>query len=195
MSEHSLVVTKSDQIRSLAASGMSVGEIARRLSIRYQHAYNVISKSKDGVPATKRVTNAQPPPKPTLNVSELQEAGFIHAASWAVNEAGLMLDLAPSKEPSVYAFAISGVVQYIGVATGGLKGRLYGYIRPGRGQPTNMRIHQLIRDQLTQGNEVQVLVASPEASSWNGLPVHASAGLELGLIHAHHLPWNVRSSR
>ena len=100
-----------------------------------------------------------------------------------------------SKEASVYAFAISGVVQYVGVATGGLEGRLYGYIRPGRGQPTNIRINQFIRDKLTQGNEGQVFVASPEASSWNGLPVHSIAGLELGLIQAHHLPWNVKGTR
>lgn len=174
---------------------MSVSEIAKRLSIRYQYAYNVLSKSKDGVPTSKRVEKAQPLPKPALYVTQLQDAGFIHAASWAMNEAGLLLDTAPTKEAGVYAFAISGVVQYVGVATGGLKGRLYGYIRPGRGQQTNIRINKLIRHQLTLRNEVQVLVVSPEASAWNGLPVHASAGLELGLIHAHHLPWNVRSSR
>lgn len=195
VSESSLAVTKSGQIRNLAESGMSVSEIAKRLSIRYQHVYSVLSKSRDGVPTTKRVAKAEPQPKPALNVCKLQEGGFIHAASWAVNEAGLLLDTAVSKEAGVYAFAISGVVQYVGVATGGLKGRLYGYIRPGRGQPTNIRINQFIRDQLTQGNEVQVFVASPEASSWNGLPVHLIAGLELGLIQAHHLPWNVKGTR
>ena len=35
----------------------------------------------------------------------------------------------------------------------------------------------------------------PTDSEWNGLPIHASAGLELGLIKKYTLPWNMRSSR
>ena len=34
--------TKSSQIQALHAQGLSVAEIARRLGIRYQHAYNVL---------------------------------------------------------------------------------------------------------------------------------------------------------
>lgn len=36
----------SDEIRSLASEGVAVAEIARRLGIRYQHAYNVLKQSR-----------------------------------------------------------------------------------------------------------------------------------------------------
>ncbi|QIO63452.1 hypothetical protein HA463_38320 (plasmid) [Rhizobium leguminosarum bv. trifolii] len=36
-------MTKADQIRSLAADGLKAADIAARLGIRYQHAYNVIN--------------------------------------------------------------------------------------------------------------------------------------------------------
>ena len=37
-----LVTTKSEQIRTLAANGMSRGDIAKTLGIRYQHVRNVL---------------------------------------------------------------------------------------------------------------------------------------------------------
>ncbi|CAN5585144.1 hypothetical protein BH10PSE14_BH10PSE14_40580 [soil metagenome] len=99
-----------------------------------------------------------------------------------------------TKEVGVYAFVIDGEVQYVGVATTGLKGRLYGYSRPGRGQKTNIRINEIIRARLELAHHVEVFVATPEPAQWNGLPVDTCAGLELGLIKKYSLPWNVRSS-
>lgn len=39
---------------------------------------------------------------------------------------------------------------------------------------------------------IEVFVATPPALEWNGLSIHGSAGLELGLIKAYSLPWNKR---
>ena len=41
----------SENIRALAREGLSTAEIARRLGIRYQHAYNVL-KSDNVLPRT-----------------------------------------------------------------------------------------------------------------------------------------------
>lgn len=38
-------MTKAEQIRRLAAEGLSVSEIAASVGVRYQHAYNVLKRS------------------------------------------------------------------------------------------------------------------------------------------------------
>jgi hypothetical protein len=48
-----LDVSVSEDIRALAREGLKVAEIARRLGIRYQHAYNVLKQS----PAPSSVTS------------------------------------------------------------------------------------------------------------------------------------------
>ncbi len=46
-------MTTSDQIRVLAREGLSTAEIARRLGIRYQLAYNVLNRSGVAKPTPK----------------------------------------------------------------------------------------------------------------------------------------------
>ena len=186
-------MSTSDEIRKLAADGLTVSEIAKRLSIRYQHAYNVSKQSGlRHVSSGSRATVVQR--KPKLMVADLLAAGFTRAGGWQIVDDILMLDMPTSKEEGVYAFATGDVIQYVGVATTGLKGRLYGYSRPGRGQKTNIRVNGLIRDIIAASSAVELLTAVPDAMDWNGLPVHTPAGLELGIIKKYDLPWNVRSS-
>ena len=133
--------------------------------------------------------------KPPLSVSRLVEAGFEQIGDWQLNvDGGLMAGFEPRREEGVYAFAQNDVVQYVGVATMGLAKRLYFYARPGKTQRTSLRLNQLMRSELSVGRKIAVLVASPEYSAWNGLPVHGAAGLELGLIKTFDLPWNKRSA-
>jgi hypothetical protein len=42
---------------------------------------------------------------------------------------------------------------------------------------------------------VKVLVATPEPSEWNGLPVKTAAGLEAGLIERIGPIWNIMGVR
>lgn len=188
-------MTKSAQIRQLASDGLSVSHIAAQLAISYQHAYNVL-KASGGPRSTRSRTVAQAlPTKPSLEVAVLLEAGFRLASTWGLNADGhLVLNTDIPKHIGVYAFAKDGVVLYVGVATGGLKGRLYGYSRPGRGQQTNLRLNNTIKLELSTHPAIDVLIATPDDLEWNGLPVHASAGLELGLIKKYALPWNMRSA-
>ena len=106
----------------------------------------------------------------------------------------IRLSAALPKHEGVYAFSIDDIVQYVGVATMGLAKRIYFYAKPGISQRTSLRLNGVIRNELAKGKSVQVLYACPDHLEWNGLPVHGSAGLELGLIKQYDLPWNQRSA-
>lgn len=188
-------MTTSDQIRSLAREGLSTAEIARRLGIRYQHAYGVLNKPGGG--AAKQARGPiHPADKPSLSPATLLAGGFKLSSRWTLSEAAqLILDQPVSKEVGVYAFAREDTVLYVGVATMGLARRLYLYTRPGSGQITNQRLHEMLKIELRLVPHIDVYTAVPPDFEWNGLPVHGSAGLELGLIKQFDLPWNVRSAR
>ena len=83
---------------------------------------------------------------------------------------------------------------YVGVATMGIASRLQFYAKPGSTQRTNRRLNQLIKTELATRPFVDIYTAMPGDLVWNGLPVHGSAGLELGLIQKYALPWNIRSA-
>lgn len=187
-------MTKADQIRRLSAEGLSVSEIAAKVGVRYQHAYNVLRLNS---PKTSpRVSKPPIQSKPPLYSQVLLDAGFRRACGWALDDAGLLCvtDALP-KDVGVYAFAKHGIVNYVGVATMGLAKRIYFYARPGISQRTSLRLNDTIKREIQSGGEIDVLIAQPENMQWNGLPVHGAAGLELGLIKAFALPWNIRSAK
>ncbi|TGS19045.1 GIY-YIG nuclease family protein [Mesorhizobium sp. M2E.F.Ca.ET.209.01.1.1] len=191
-------MSKSEKIRELAKSGMSTAEIARTLGIRYQFAYGVLHAARTSVgdrPISNAVSAAAKPSKPPLLVSDLRTAGFEHVGSWILSaEQRLVLDRELPKAVGVYAFAKGDAVLYVGVATMGLAKRLYFYGRPGVSQRTSLRINAIIIDELARHPKIDVYAAFPPDLEWNGLPVHGSAGLELGLIKKFALPWNMRSA-
>lgn len=191
-------MTISSQIRALAAEGLVTADIARRLGIRYQHAYKVLTSgnrpSVSAVPREKRPA-APRPVKPPLPVSVLTDGGFVFAGLWMLSPAGeLVADLPLPKEVGVYAFVKDGVALYVGVATMGISKRLYFYGRPGISQRTSQRLNKTLKAELADAASIEIYVAVPPDLEWNGLPVHGSAGLELGLIKKYALPWNMRSA-
>lgn len=95
----------------------------------------------------------------------------------------------------VYAFVNCGTALYVGVATMGLAKRLYFYGNPGATQRTSLRLNAIIKNELRSGHCIDLYTAAPADLEWNGLPIHSSAGLELGLIKKFDLPWNVRSAK
>jgi hypothetical protein len=193
----------SDNIRTLARDGLSTAEIARRLGIRYQHAYNVLRA--DG--ATVAISNTSPlspefsviatvPQKRPLPVETLIAGGFTLTGHWVLSSAGdLVLNQPFPKAAGVYAFAKNDIALYVGVATMGLAKRLYFYGRPGITQRTSRRLNGIIKSELTTVPAIDIYTAIPPDLEWNGLPIHGSAGLELGLIKSYALPWNMRNSK
>lgn len=191
-------ISTSARIRALASEGMSTAEIARQLGIRYQHAYKVLKRSNlSPAPAVKqkRLASARSP-KPPLTLSVLTDGGFLPAGRWMISVADELIVESPlPKEVGVYAFVKDDVAVYVGVATMGIAKRLYFYGRPGVTQRTSLRLNALIRNELlASGSSIEIYVAIPPDLEWNGLPVHGSAGLELGLIKKYALPWNMRSA-
>jgi hypothetical protein len=185
-------MTTSDQIRSLAREGLNTAEIARRLGIRYQHAYNVLNNSGVGTPP--KLANSKPG-KSLLMATELIAGGFKLSAHWTLSDSGqLILDRPVPKEVGVYAFVKENAVLYVGVATMGLAKRLYFYAKPGATQRTSQRLNEILKKELEVVPHIDVYTALPPDFEWNGLPVHGSAGLELGLIKKYDLRWNVRSA-
>lgn len=187
----------SDDIRALGRQGVPTAEIARRLGIRYQHAYNVLqaglprSKAPEHVVAPRPVS--LPVGKPPLTCNYLVARGFSLSARWVLTPAGsIALEGAVPIGVGVYALSEADVVKYIGVATMGLRKRLYFYQNPGRTQPTNIRLNAMLRERLSAGEECRIWTACPPDFEWNGLSIHGSAGLELGLIKTFDLPWNQR---
>ena len=68
------------------------------------------------------------------------------------------------------------------------------FTAPGVSQRASLRIIAIIIDELAKHPAIDVYAAFPPDMEWNGLPVHGSAGLELGLIKKYALPWNMRSA-
>jgi hypothetical protein len=157
----------------------------------------------DGTPPTMRSTIAKSSTrlaceaivsKPSLPVKELVRGGFELAGRWVLSDAGgLVLDRPFPEDIGVYAFAKAGFVLYVGVATIGLAKRLYSYRKPGETQRTNQRLNGVIRNELSTAPFIEIYTAVPPDLEWNGLPIHGSAGLELGLIKNFALPWSMRS--
>ena len=193
----------SENIRALGRDGLNTAEIARRLGIRYQHAYNVLKadgalltgSTVGSLPVSDESRSASTSSKPRLLVEELVRGGFAFSSRWIMSEAGnLSLDRSLPKAIGVYAFARDGVALYVGVATMGLAKRLYFYMKPGATQRTSQRLNGIIMIELQQAPFIDIYTALPPDLEWNGLPIHGSAGLELGLIKKFALPWNMRSA-
>ncbi len=195
-------MTVSDDIRALADQGRSVAEIARSLGIRYQHAYGVLKKGHALPPGrsaeravSERSGRVRVGRKPPLYVDGLVGGGFAFAGRWIPTDAGgIALDRPFANETGVYAFAMHGVVVYVGVATMGLSKRLYFYAKPGGTQRTNLRLNQLIKTELVTSPFIDIYTAVPGDLEWNGLPVSVTVGLEFGLIRKYALPWNKRGA-
>lgn len=130
-----------------------------------------------------------------LTTERLLAAGFTQVGCWELNDAR---DLAHSiqlpDKSGVYAFAIDGIVQYVGLASKSIRQRLGFYRKPGASQRTNIRLNEVIRGHIGNGATVQILVAHPPDYDWNGLKMSGAEGLEAGLIADFDLPWNMRGT-
>ena len=195
-------MTKSERIGEFGRQAVPVAEIARSLGIRYQHARKVLLDA-GLLPTSTRISRSDRVSKipvtievkPQLLVGKLLSAGFALVSRWKLTENGEMVcDTTLPKKVGVYAFAKEGIVLYVGVATMGLSKRLYFYGKPGKSQRTSQRLNRAIKDELAAVPSIDIYAAFPGDHDWNGLPIHGSAGLEMGLIKKYSLPWNKRSA-
>jgi hypothetical protein len=135
--------------------------------------------------------------KPTTAL--LEAGGFVHAGAWRLDESSGLIrfeGVEPlPRESGVYAFAVGGVVHYVGSAQRGLHRRFRNYAIA-KTLKTARRIRLEILAQLTKGEEVEVFTMVPPPMSLNVvLPVDPVAGLEEGLIRSMQPAWNRRGKR
>ncbi|MDX0534352.1 GIY-YIG nuclease family protein [Sinorhizobium medicae] len=197
--------TKSDMIRALARAGYMRTEIASVLGIRYQHVRKVLVDAgiTEGFKPREEVSLEREPV--IVEVAEddsadgstetswevLLRAGFHFLGEWRGENEDFQLDAKAPVDAGVYSFVVDDVVKYVGLTQRGLRARLDGYRRGHERQRTNARVKALIQDALAAGKRVKVLVATPAASEWKGLPVNTAAGLEAGLIAKIQPAWNI----
>jgi hypothetical protein len=198
------LTTKSDKIRALAQAGYDRTEISQILDIRYQHVRNVMLRSglagglRREVEAEREPVevDAAPAPREDTSWTVLTESGFQLLGEWTHDpESLLRLDAKGPSAPGVYAFVVDDIVVYVGLTLSGLKTRLDQYRRGHKGQKTSSRINGKISQTLHEGKKVKVLVATPEPSEWQDLPVNTAAGLEAGLIEMIRPSWNIKGAQ
>jgi hypothetical protein len=198
------LTTTADKIRALAAANYDRTEIAKILDIRYQHVRHVMLRSgmtgglrREAEAEREPIeVDATPAPREDTSWTVLTEAGFQFIGEWTHDpESLLRLDAKAPSLPGVYAFVVDDVVVYVGLTLNGLKTRFDQYRRGHSRQRTSFRINGQIAETLRAGKKVKVLVATPEPSEWQDLPVNTAAGLEVGLIEMIRPAWNIRGAR
>lgn len=187
--------TTADKIRALLREGYLRVDVARFLDIRYQHVRKVavdagidqgLQRGIVVLPASKPL----PAVREETAIDMLVDAGFTLLGSWVVADSGIRLSTSAPKDPGVYAFVVDGAVKYIGLTKMGFARRMYSYSKPGSTQRTSQRINGIISEHSRAGAVVEIYIAVPPALEWNGLPIHAAAGLEAGLIDMIQPSWN-----
>ncbi|WP_271518437.1 hypothetical protein [Bradyrhizobium sp. CCBAU 53380] len=181
--------------RKLAASGRirrTTGPNGKIVNFPNDAPFHTVDADVVEPDADGEVASAKPF-RPALKKDRLAKSGFVLSARWRLDPAGtLSADTRLPAAAGVYAFVKDEVAVYVGVATMGLRKRLYFYAKPGVTQHTSLRLNGLLKEELRNGAAIEIFTACPPNLEWNGLPVSGVAGLELGLIEAFHLPWNIR---
>lgn len=194
------LLTTSDKIRALARAGYDRSEISRLLSVRYQHVRNVLLASGIGgglrrgaEPRRDAVKSATArAPRKDASSEALLNSGFQLAGEWVLGtEAVIRLNAAAPERNGVYAFVANKTVVYVGLSNSGFRTTFDQYRRGDERQRTRARINKRIAHALSEGQKVEVLIATPEPLEWRGLPVSTAAGLEAGLIRLIRPEWNM----
>ena len=124
------LTTKSDKIRALGAAGFSRTEIAQFLGVRYQHVRNVLVQS--GAPARGNRVAKEAPVRAAAEpwpIQRLIDAGFDVLGECRLSGDGAFVFTAQAPAAAgVYAFAVNGIVHYIGLTRFCLRTRLGHYI-------------------------------------------------------------------
>lgn len=108
-------------------------------------------------------------------------------------EPKLQLDRMQDETNVLYAFVVDGEVKYVGKTTQPLRSRMYGYLKPGPTQSTNIKNRANIKSVLEQGRIVQILVLCDNGLHHYGdFHINLAAALEDDLIAKLNPDWNGR---
>ena len=128
-----------------------------------------------------------------LGLNALLEIGFHEIGSWRISESGLALDLRVMADavPALYTFVAGGDVRYVGKTARTLRQRLYGYLKPGDSQRTNIKVRGKILEALLESNAVEIFgFADPRVQRVGRFLVNPAAALEDDIIAQLKPAWN-----
>ncbi len=134
---------------------------------------------------------------------DLLEIQFNKVGHWSLNDnIELIYSIDNSSSlvinfPNIlYAFVLELEVgdrlMYLGKTTKSLKQRFTGYLKPGSGQQTNIRVNGRILDSLNNGSKISIYVFKDiECLQWSGYNLNLPAALEDSLVNKFSPEWNV----
>jgi hypothetical protein len=127
-----------------------------------------------------------------LTVQRLLQSGFSEVDCWLAGDDRIHPPRNLPKQRGVYAFAVGERVMYVGLASRSIHQRLGFYARAGASQLTNVRLNGIIRDTISKGQSVRVLIAHPPDLEWMGLRMSGPEALEAALIEDFRPAWNMK---
>lgn len=126
-------------------------------------------------------------------MKRLLDIGFKYAGNWSLigNDLIISIDAFGGTNNILYAFTIDNEVKYIGKSTRSFKQRMYGYIKPGSTQTTNIKNNKNIKKNLRSGKSIYIYVL-PDSGlhSIGEFHLNVAAGLEDSLINTLKPEWN-----
>lgn len=126
-------------------------------------------------------------------MQNLNDIGFIRVGQWHLSDSGLQLSLEylADAAPALYAFVVHGEVMYVGKTKRNLKARLYGYLKGGGTQRTNIRVRGKILEALRDVDFVEILgFHNPIPQSLGQFTINLPAALEDDIIAKLDPVWN-----
>ncbi|NTV26488.1 MAG: GIY-YIG nuclease family protein [Chlorobiaceae bacterium] len=130
-------------------------------------------------------------------MKRLFDIGFQVVGHWILTDGILkfQLDRMQNESNVLYAFVVDGDVKYIGKTTQLLNRRMYGYMKPGPKQSTNIKNRANILTLLEKGRVVLILALSDNGLHHYGdFHINLAAGLEDDLIAKLSPEWNGRQN-
>lgn len=126
-------------------------------------------------------------------MKRLLDIGFKYAGNWSLigNDLIISIDAHGDTNNILYVFMVNDEVKYIGKTIRSFKQRMYGYLKPGSTQTTNIKNNKNIKETLRVGKTVEIYVLPDEGHHCIGeFHLNIAAGLEDSLIKTLNPEWN-----
>jgi len=130
-------------------------------------------------------------------MNRLLQIGFLPVGHWQLNENRIVsiLNLNSERTNVIYCFIINAVPKYFGITRNTLGSRMYQYSNPGRSQSTNIRINQLLTNELQNNSQVEIYVFLDNGLiQYGNFTINLALGLEETLINCYQSEWNFRGN-
>lgn len=130
-------------------------------------------------------------------MNRLLQIGFLPVGYWELNENRILSVLNQNSERTnvIYCFIINAVPKYFGITRNTLRSRMYQYSNPGRSQSTNIRINQLLTNELQNNSHVEIYVFLDNGLiQYGNFTINLALGLEETLINCYQSEWNFRGN-